>query len=40
MMLAMARLGEQLDAFVGNQDALKLAIDRGYSLLSGPSPDE
>jgi hypothetical protein len=36
MMLAMARLGEQLDAFVGNQDALKLAIDRGYSLLPGP----
>lgn len=37
MMLAMCRLGEQLDAFVGNRETLLLAIERGTMLLPGPT---
>jgi hypothetical protein len=36
LMLAMLRLGEQLDAFVGDKDSLLLAIERGANLLGAP----
>lgn len=32
LMLTMFRLGEQLDNFIGNQDNLKLAIERGAGI--------
>jgi hypothetical protein len=34
MLLAMCRLGEQLDQFLGDKDRLSLAIDRGALLLA------
>lgn len=34
LMLAMCRLGEQLDAFVGSREMLAIAIDRGSKLIS------
>lgn len=37
LMLAMLRLGQQLDAFVGDRDQLQLAIDRGANLLGAPA---
>jgi len=38
LMIAMCRLGEQLDNFVGNQENLQLAIERGVNLLPSPAP--
>lgn len=35
LMLAMCRLGEQLDAYVGTKENLALAIERGVSQLGG-----
>lgn len=37
LMLAMLRLGEQMDAFIGDRENLQIAIERGLSLLSAPS---
>ena len=37
LMLAMLRLGEQLDEFVGNRENLQIAIERGMSLLPAPA---
>lgn len=37
LMIAMFRLGEQLDNFVGNQENLLLAIEKGAGLLGGPA---
>lgn len=40
LMVAMIRLGEQLDAFVGDRDRLQIAIERGAGLLTGPGKTE
>lgn len=37
LMVAMCRLGEQLDNFVGNRANLELAIERGATLLPAPA---
>lgn len=37
LMIAMCRLGEQLDGFVGNQESLLIAIERGTNLLPAPT---
>lgn len=39
LMLAMLRLGEQLDEFVGNTENLQLAIERGMNFLPVPRHD-
>lgn len=36
LMLAMLRLGEQMDAFVGDSESLQIAIERGMNLLPAP----
>jgi hypothetical protein len=39
LLLAMCRLGEQLDSFIGDKDQLAIAIERGGRLLAGPNKD-
>lgn len=37
LMVAMLRLGEQMDAFVGDRENLQIAIERGFNLLAAPT---
>lgn len=37
LMVAMLRLGEQMDAFVGDRNNLQIAIDKGFNLLAAPT---